>query len=391
MTMKILQVIPSVGPLRGGPSQVVLDMCRGLAKAGVDVTLATTDDNGPEHLDVPLGQMIDQHGYKVIYFRRTTSEYTFSWSITAWLARHIHDYDFLHTHAAFSYTPAVSAFWAAVRGVPYAITPHGILGQWGFQSRRSWAKRVSFALVEKQILNRARFVHATSPHEARELEQLGICAPIEMIYLGIDMPTIEQDTAADRERIFPGRQNQTIVLFLGRFHPIKGLDLLLPAFAQALRQQPNLLLALAGDGDEAYVAWLKAEVQRLEIENHVLWMGFLSGGDKRRALAGCDIFVLPSYSESFGVAVLEAASVGAPVIVSDQVAIHSEVAQSGAGIVVPCEVDALTHSMLKLAQDSSLRESMSANARALAFKKFSLDQVTSFLIRSYEQYGGNNR
>ena len=384
--MKLLHVIPSVGPLRGGPSQIVLDMCERLAAAGLDVTLATTNDNGPDRLNVSLRQEIDQDGYKVIYFHRIAREYTFSWDITGWLARHITNYDFVHIHAAFSYTATISSILARVRHVPYAVTPHGILGQWGLRARRSLAKQLSIALIERPMLNDARFVHATSPVEARELEQLGVRAPLHMIHLGINVPAHNYRGSMERASIFSGRQEQTIVLFLGRFHSTKGLDLLLPAFAHAACQQPDLVLALAGDGDASYVAWLRDEVHRLNIEDRVLWTGFLRGEEKYAALAHCDIFVLPSYSESFGMSVAEAMFYAKPVLISDQVAIAEVIEAAKAGLVRPCSVESFADGLLQLARNPALRDTLGLRAAQLAQEEFSMAIMIDRMMHAYEQY-----
>jgi len=383
--MKILQVIPSVGPLRGGPSQVALDVCEGLAQLGVDVTLATTDDNGPDRLDVPLGQMIEQCGYKVIYFRRTTHEYTFSWSITSWLYRNIQNYDFVHVHAVFSYVPLVSSLVATFREVPYAITPHGILGQWGFQTRRSHGKRLSYAILERQILNRSRFVHATSEYEVRELRDLGVCAPIQLIYLGLKVPSFETITRQDREEVFQGLRDRIVLLFLSRFHQKKGLDLLLPAFAQAAKQFPQLVLAHAGRGDHDYESWLRAEVRRLKLDKQVIWLGFVEGNAKQQVLRNCDIFILPSYSESFGMAVVEAMAYAKPVIISDQVAIHDVVSEANAGLICSCQIQSLSEAILILARNGNMRKKMGDNGRVLVETKFELGAVAGELLRIYEK------
>jgi glycosyltransferase involved in cell wall biosynthesis len=384
--VKLLHVIPSVGPLRGGPSQIVLDMCARLATAGLDVTLATTNDNGPGHLNVPLETPIQQDGYIIIYFRRTAREYTFSWAITGWLARHSADYDFVHVHAAFSYTATITPILARLRSVPYAVTPHGILGRWGLQARRSLAKRLSIALVERPALNHARFVHATSALEARELQAQGLRAPLEVIHLGIDVPPQDHYPPADREQVFPGQQGRTIVLFLGRFHPKKGLDLLLSALARAAVQQPDLILALAGDGDPSYVAWLRDEVCRLNIEDRVFWMGFLRSEEKHAALAHCDIFALPSYSESFGVSVAEAMLYAKPVLISDQVAIAEVIEAAKAGLVRPCSVESFADGLLQLARNPALRDALGLRAAQLAQEEFSMAVMADRLMHAYERY-----
>src|SRR5690242_5295549 len=105
--MKILHVIPSVGPLRGGPTVMIRTLTRALVEAGMTVDVATTDDNGPGRVSVVLEQPLTEDGVTYLYFRRQTTFYSFSWPLTRWLCRHVVDYDLVHIHALFSY-PSIS-------------------------------------------------------------------------------------------------------------------------------------------------------------------------------------------------------------------------------------------------------------------------------------------
>src|SRR5262249_7650969 len=132
--------------------------------------------------------------------------------------------------------------------------------------------------------------------------------------------------------------DRLVLLFLGRLHPKKGFDLLLPAFA---RLKDDTLLIFAGPSEERYQHSLKEEAIRLGIADRVLFTGMLLGSGKLAAFVDADLFVLPSYQENFGIAVAEALAAGLPVVISDQVNIHAEVAAAGAGGVVPTETAAL--------------------------------------------------
>ncbi|MCZ7544617.1 MAG: glycosyltransferase [Anaerolineae bacterium] len=146
-----------------------------------------------------------------------------------------------------------------------------------------------------------------------------------------------------------------------------------------------MALALAGQGDAAYTAWLRAEVARLGIGAHVTWPGFLEGAAKWRALAAADVALLPSYSESFGVAAVEAMACATPVIVSDQVALSAEVREAGAGVATPCRVQPLRDAIVTLATDPARRQAMGAAGRRLYARRFTVAQAAQAMLRCYER------
>jgi glycosyltransferase involved in cell wall biosynthesis len=382
--LQVLHVIPSVGPLRGGPSIMVQTMARGLTGAGVAVHVATTDDNGRERLDVPLGLPVGEEGVTYWYFPRQTRLYTFSWPLSRWLAQHVRDYDLVHIHALFSYAAMPAAFWCRRHGIPYVVRPLGTLNRWGLRHRHPWLKKLSLCLVERRILSGAAVVHYTSEQERLEAAELGLVDRSVVIPNAVDMASMPSGSWSGRFRArYPQLAGRLILLFLSRLDAKKGLDLLLPAFERVRRQHPSAVLVLAGSGEPALVEKLQHEATCLSIDADLLWTGFLSGAEKWAALADADLFVLPSYSENFGVAVVEAMACGLPVIVSDQVGIQQEIAAAQAGLVVRCEVEALSAACGQLLGDAELRAVLGRNGQALARQEFTLEAVTTRLVELY--------
>jgi glycosyltransferase involved in cell wall biosynthesis len=384
--MQVLQVIPSVGPLRGGPSVMVQTMAQGLTRAGVEVHIATTDDNGRERLDIPLSVPVVEAGVTYWHFPRQTRFYTFSWPLSWWLARHVRDYNLVHIHALFSFAAIPAAFWCRRYGIPYIVRPLGTLNRWGVRNRHPWLKKLSLRFIEQRILSGAAVVHYTSEQERLEAAELGIVDRSAVIPNAIDITSIPFGSLVGRFRArYPQLADRFIMIFLSRLDAKKGLDLLLPAFARVRTRYPIASLVLAGSGDAAFVARLQREAARLGIDSDVLWTGFLSGEDKWAALADADLFVLPSYSENFGVAAVEAMACGLPVVVSDQVGIHQEIAAAQAGLVVRCDVEALTAACSQLLGDAPLRTVMGRNGQVLARTSFSLEAVTKRLVNLYAE------
>ena len=234
--IRVLHVIPSVGPLRGGPSVTMRLTARGLARAGCEVHVATTDDDGPGRLEVPLGVPVLDEGVTYRHFRRQTRFYGFSWPLTRWLARHVRDYDLVHAHALFSYATLPAAYCARQAGVPYVIRPLGVLNRWGITQRRPWLKRLSFPIVERRILAGADRIHFTSEQERTEAAELGVSQRGVVIPLGIDLDQFEELPARGWLRArAPHLDGRPVALFLSRIDPKKGLDLLLRALAVVRR------------------------------------------------------------------------------------------------------------------------------------------------------------
>lgn len=384
---KVLHVIPSVASVRGGPSVMVRRLAGGLAQRGVETHVATTDDNGPGRIEVPYGQPVGRHGVTYWYFPRQTRFYTVSWPLSVWLSQHVQDFDLVHIHALFSFAALPASYWAARRGVPYVVRPLGTLNTWGMTHRRPWLKRASFEMIESRILAHAALVHYTSEDERRQAELLGITTPSVVVPNPLADEVGAGAPGALRRR-YPQLGRRPIVLFLSRLDRKKGLDLLLRAFVSLRHHVPDAALVIAGDGDAQFTRELWYDAQILGVGNDIVWTGFLSGDDKQAAFADATLYVLPSYSENFGIAVAEAMAAGLPVVVSDRVGICRDIASASAGLVVRCEVDDLTQAIVRLLSDSTLSESLGENGRWLATSRYSQEAVTGEVLDMYNRIAG---
>jgi glycosyltransferase involved in cell wall biosynthesis len=363
---------------------MVRDLARGLSRQGIETHVATTNDNGPGTLRVPCGVPVMQDDVTYWYFPRQTRFYTFSWPLGAWLARHIAEFDLVHIHALFSYATLPAAFWSSRRGVPYIVRPLGTLNDWGMKNRRPWLKRLSFRFIESRVMRNAARIHYTSDQERMEAEKQLVGAPAAVIPNALPDRLSAPPAGGFRAR-YPQLNGRRVVLFLSRLDAKKGLDLLLPAFARVRQQMPDTALVVAGNGNPEFVTRLKAEAACLGIEPDVIWPGFLEGDEKGAALADADVFVLPSYSENFGIAVAEAMAAGLPVVVSDHVGIHGEIARAQAGLVVSCDARSIADAIVRILGDPTLRRSLGQNAKRFADERYSSDVVTRTVLGLYNE------
>ncbi len=284
--MKVIHVTGSVSLKRGGPSQAIWGMAMGLQKSGIEVCIATTDDDGPHsRLDVTYNQFVDVNGVPVIYFPRQTSFYASSWPLYSWLKDHISDYDLVHAHGLFTFAPLAAARAAFLNQVPYIIRPLGTLNRWGRANRRPFLKNLSIRHVESRILQHAAAVHFTSTDEADQAAELGLGYDSFVLPLGFDLanlvPSVSPKVIYGR---YPELENRRVLLFLSRLDKKKGLELLLNAFARIHEERPDTLLVIAGSGTPEYVEALKLLATKLGIESEIVWTGFVEGEEKHPCL-----------------------------------------------------------------------------------------------------------
>jgi glycosyltransferase involved in cell wall biosynthesis len=367
--MKVLHVISSVSPFRGGPSRAIADMERALAARGIQVTTITTNDDGGAHkLTVACGEPITTPYATRWYFPRELDFYNVSIGLGRWLTKNIEAFDVVHVHALFSFAPTVAAFLARRRRVPYILRPLGVLARYGITQRRPHLKKLSIALLERRLIESASAIHFTSIAEQSEAEMLRLKCNSVVIPLGVDTDSLGKLATNDRLN----RGGPFKLLFLSRIDPKKNLESLLHALSFVASKHPTVILDIAGGGDPGYVNGLKELARRLGIADNVNWLGHVEGDEKARLLATATAFVLPSYSENFGIAVAEALAAGLPCIVSDGVALSHEITMAQAGIVTGTDTASIAWGIQQLLNDKTAYYAMSKAARSLAANAFSM-------------------
>ena len=321
--MRVLHVIPSVGPVRGGPSAAVLAMTKALRAQGVEADIVTTNDNGPGVLNVKTGEFIDHEGARVCFLPRWSPavgalrEFQYSGAFVPWMQSHLASYDGVHVHAVFSYLSTRAMQLAHQAGKRFIVRPLGQLDTWSLK-QKAMKKRLYFALAEKKNLHRAAAVHCTSPMEASHVRELLPQARVEVIPHGVTAQPEVPGAAARLREHFSIASDQRVLLFLSRWHPKKNIPLLLQALAKIADESWSLILAGTAE-DPQHAAEIIKMIEQLGLKPRVHCPGHVVGDDKALMLAGADIFVLPSVSENFGIAAAEAMVAGLRLVVSEGV------------------------------------------------------------------------
>ena len=386
--MRILQIIPSISLIYGGPSQMVLGLSAALAAKNIDVTIITTNSNGDIGqlpLDVPLNQPLEQNGYQIIYFRcYPWRRYKFSLSLLQWLNENARQFDLAHIHALFSPVTTFAATIARYHKLPYIMRPCGMLDPADLQKKKR-LKQIYAAVLERPNLAGAAAIHFTSKEEAKISERFGLGSTGKMpvprdlvIPLGV--------TAG----LFPKRLRESevpIILFMSRIEPKKGLDLLIPALESilALGIEFHFILAGSNPQDAEYETQIKVQIQNSSLAKYTTITGFVSGDLKVELLTKADLFVLPSYYENFGIAVAEAMTAGVPVAISDRIHIAEDIQQAEAGWVEPLEIGAIAHSIKSALLNPQERQRRGLNGQEYARKHYNWEAIAQQTIDAYQQ------
>lgn len=293
----------------------------------------------------------------------------------------------IHMHGLWQAQTRYGARLAWRADVPYMIAAHGMAEPWALR-QKAWKKKVYTALVEGKNLRRAACLHALSRPEIGHLRALAPQTPICYIPNGVDPAPLEN--LPDRsvlEEEFPELKDKFVLLFYSRIHVKKGLDLLAQAFARIQADHPQVHLLLAGNDDGALGPFLN-RIQDDGLTSRVTWVGHVSGERARRVWGAADAFILPSYSEGFSMAILEALVCRLPVLITT--ACHfSELADFEGGIVVDPVVDEVTRGLRDLLERSpDQRAALGAAGRALVEQKYTWEQQGQRLAEVYRWMSG---
>ncbi|MCB0338720.1 MAG: glycosyltransferase, partial [Bdellovibrionales bacterium] len=382
--MRVLQVAPSLSVQLGGPTEVIVSLSKEYKKLGIISEIATTTHLVELNSNYEVGDLINYNEVDVRFFSAhlTYKEYVVSLDFTRWLWKNIRNYDLIEIHYLFTYTSSISAWFARLFKIPYIVHTMGQLDKWCL--KQSYLKKAVYGtLVEKANLNNAAFIHCTAAPEAQDVRDFGAIAPILVSPLGVNPPAPIEDARFIVQEKYGIPKDRSILLFLSRIHPKKQPNLLIEAVA-ALENYRDVHVVFAGSGETEYESELKRQVQNLGLGDHVSFAGFVTGPAKSELLFAADIFVLPSYSENFGLAIADALAHGVSVITTRGVQIHEDIVKYKAGLVIDNNVDQLISAIETLLGDRKLRQSFSKNAKHLVQERYQWSALALSLKTEFE-------
>lgn len=293
--------------------------------------------------------------------------------------------DIFHINGLFDHFSVLAPL---VLSKPYVLSVRGSLMREAFNLGcvRRVKKNAYMHLVGNRIVEKAMAIHVMCEEELQNFVYFfpKLCGKVRIVPNGIDLKDFDiSESTRDLGDRFPQLKGKPYVLFMGRLHPIKGLDVLIKAF-KMLSARNDLLLVLAGPDTDGYAGEVRRQVSVARLDEKVVFTGMLSGTEKIGAIKRAKAFVLSSYSENFGMAVVEAMACGTPVVVSDKVGIYREIRANKAGVVSGVHPNEIARALSYVLDRDDLSHEISANAKRLVSHSYDIDIVANAMLRLYK-------
>ncbi|MBN2198088.1 glycosyltransferase [Candidatus Wolfebacteria bacterium] len=388
--MKILHIVSSYWPAFefGGPIQSVHILNKFLIKKGIDITVYTTNA-GLRNKDIVVKKQVDLDGVKVFYFPYFGYvHFTFSLSLFWAIKKNIKNFDLIHITGVWNFPVFAAAFWARFYKKPYIISPRGSLMKEPLVKKKSFLKKILLFLTIKKFFEKATAIHFTVEAEKEEYLKAGLNFKQAFIIPNSlhleEFKKFNWDVGEFRKK-FKIAIDAKIILSLGRINWKKGFDTLIPAFAEIIKKEPKAVLLIVGPDNESYKKEIELEIkkQNLKIGKNIIFTEELINDEKITAYKTANVFVLPSYSENFGMAVAEAMYMNLPVVITENVGISSFVSRVKAGFVVKKDERQISEAILKILNNPNLAKEMGKVGRQTVEKEFSSSEIAEKFIKEY--------
>ena len=362
--MKVFLAGTSLLPTYGGPAFSVSRLATALADAGAEVGLWASDQSAAVTPLLPAQASVQR-------LVGTETEALDRFGET----------DILHDNGIWLPHNHCLAVLAERRGIPRVVSTRGMLEPWALSHKRL-KKRIAWCLYQRRDLKQAHCHHTTAEAEARNLQNLGLGVPVVAVPNGVDVPEERPlIVASETEKAVRARRRRT-ALFLGRIYPVKGLPMLVEAWARV--RPEDWYLRIAGPDEAGHQTQVERAVFAAGLSEVVSFTGPIEHRMKKSAFFDADLFVFPTHSESFGIVVAEALAHGLPVLTTTG-APWSILPKSGCGWWVDATVDGIAEGLRQATiLDPEILRAMGAKGRALVIGEFSWKRVADLILAAYE-------
>lgn len=377
--MQVLHVIPTLDRRSGGPASALLGMAKAQSEVGLNVRIVAGFVHGEP---VGPGSSIED-GIQITRIGPCRPPLLRCASMRNAMREAVCSADVVHLHGVWEEIQHQAARIARGSRVPYLFTPHGMLTRWSLRQSK-FKKQLYMAWRGRRNLRMAEALHCTSHAEGEDLRALNLASPILIEPLGVDFGEFEHLPSRGEFRSENALEARPLIVFLGRVHPGKGVEYLIPALAEPGLERA--VLAVVGPDSAGQVAQMQELAAARGVSDRVVFTGMRKGRERIKALVDADVFALPSDHENFGLAVVEALAAGARVVVSDQVNIHREISAAGVGTVVERSVPLLAKALRAEMENTGTYETAAAKARAFAKSTYSWKPIALRWAEHYRRF-----
>lgn len=373
----------------------------GVVNASYQIALKQSNDNDvkvissdscKERLKFPDGRYnLDVNGIKVDYFRNLSNRFKLATMLDTPLfaplriRKDIKNYEIIHIHEHRQTLAVIVSYFARRNNIPYIVQAHGSVLPF-FQ--KEGLKNLFDKAFGFKILHNASCVFALTETEKEQYLKMGIDGDkIEIVPLGINLEEYENLPSYGRFRSkFNIAADEKLILFIGRIHEIKGLDLLIDAFNDLINDEDNYSIKLAIVGpDDGYLSNLEEKINEYSLEENVIITGPLYKEEKQEALVDCDLFVMPSKYESFTTSGLEAMACSKPLVLTKNNHIHDWV-DGNVGLSCDDNKDSLREAIEKVLFNQDLSQTFGENGKELIKNKYNWDIINTQILEIYQKF-----
>jgi glycosyltransferase involved in cell wall biosynthesis len=353
--MKVINVVENLDDTYGGPSKSIPYMCKHLNDFGIQTEILSITFDIDERNSIVSKYKLIWKRFSYSFFRKIR----YSNELRNYLEKTLEkDKEIiLHVHNLWNYVPYVTYKMAKKYNVPLVVSIRGSLYKWSLQ-QGVVRKKIAWLLFQKKVLQRASCIHVTAISEMKAVRNLGITTPIAVVENGVQIDEFSQvkDSVISKNRLKLNPKFK-YMLFLSRIHPKKGLHLLVNSWLKLIDVHPDWRLLVVGPcGDKKYLDQIISLLKNHDKEDRVIFTGMLYDQDRIDAFESSELFILPSYTENFGIVIAEALAAGIPVITTRETP-WQVIQEFSAGWYV--EVN-------QLEIDKALKEALNLNENKLA-------------------------
>jgi glycosyltransferase involved in cell wall biosynthesis len=395
--VKILHVVPWYEPAwaTGGTAAATSMLCRSLVKNGLDITVYTTNDDGKQgYLDIPLNTEINLGGVKVYYFHsdfwwRKKRSFN-SKGLIRKLKESFKEFDLIHLSSSRVWFENIVYRLSNETQIPYIITPHASLMEYYIKEiGNRILKNIYLKLIGSRVIKGAAAIHFLCEGERESsaryvLEKESFIVPNGMYIEDYKNKYFEKNSLRRKLNL---KDRSIILLYTGRIHPLKNLDLVILALNEVKRSSKtdNFIFIILGPVyDKKYYEHLNTMIKNTELNNNIKILPSVDRERVKEFYWASDILVMPSKVEGISMSIIEALASSLPVLVSNRVANYHEIEEDKAGIVVAPDQHSITEAIKNIFTSDEYLKRLSINARRSAEKRYDIRKVASLMIKAYE-------